>query len=143
MIRLAILTLLLGAIHAQEISEEEMRVPAYVIRGIAFVETRSYWDVEGQLRYVDRRDGKAGERGPFQLTRAAFTQVSARHDSFEKVRTDPAYALTLTIRYLQWLRRHCQSWEEACACYNTGLRGSVRAGNRYYTLVALAAGITP
>ena len=142
-IRLAVLTLLLGICYAQEISEEEMRVPAWIIVGIAKVETRSYWGEDGALCYIDRRTGAAGEVGPFQMLHAAYAQVHRHGESFRRLRSDTRFATDLCIRYLQWLRRRTKSWEEACACYNTGLHGSVRIGNQYLLMVQLAAGITP
>ncbi len=104
---------------AQEKRESTTAVPAWVIIGILKVETNSIYK-EGTLTYVDRRRGAAGERGPMQMSKAAFRQVAKNGDKFSELEKRPFYAVEMSIRYLLWLRRQASSWEEAVEWYNAG-----------------------
>ena len=111
-------------------------MPSWVLPGILAVETRSYYQDDGSIHYTDKRRGKAGEYGPFQMTRAAFRQVSRRGEPFWKLETDRVYAEDLAVRYLYHLRDRASSWEQAVQWYNRGphhratayLRAVKRAG---------------
>ena len=52
-------------------------VPDWVLTGILKVETRSYYNDEG-IVYVDRRVGRAGERGPYQMCYKAWKQIAQK-----------------------------------------------------------------
>lgn len=142
--RLAILTLLLtGIAHAQEDPPEAYGIPSWVLIGIAKVETQSYWDDQGKFHYVDKRDGKDGEKGPFQIMPSTFREVRKRGEELSRVRSDLRLALAVTCRFLQRLYAATGSWDRAVSCYNTGLNGSPSRGAQYLLLVKLAAGIAP
>lgn len=142
--RLAILALLLtGIAHAQEDPPEAHGIPSWVLIGIAKVETQSYWDDQGKFHYVDKRDGKDGEKGPFQCMPETFKQVAKKGEVLAALRKDHFLAVSVACRYLQFLFRRCGNWDQAVVCYNTGLNGLPSRGAQYLLLVKLAAGITP
>lgn len=97
-------------------------VPQWVITGIAAVETGSYFK-SGRLVYVDQRDGRHGEVGPFQMTRAAYEDIKGPEDSFTRMRHEPKYAEKMARRYLLKLRAGGKRpWEEVVGLYNGGRR---------------------
>lgn len=101
-------------------------VPDWVIKGMAAVESSSYWTNEGWV-YVDKRVGKAGELGMFQMTRAAFNEVKRPGERFEDLKWDTKLAERTAKRYILKLRANGKrSWRKALAIYNGG------AGNPQY-----------
>ena len=63
-----------------------------------------------------------GERGPFQMRRVCFDQVSEDGEQFWKLEKDMNYAQDLTERYLLYLYNgpaH-KNWNVAVGMYNTG-----------------------
>lgn len=139
-----ILTLLLtGIAYAQEDPPEAHGIPSWCIIGIAKAESQSYWDDQGQFRYIDQRDGKDGEKGAFQITPAAFAQVAKKGERFIRLTSDQRLSLAVACRYLHFLRARTRSWDQTVSCYNTGLNGSPSRGAQYLLLVKLAAGIAP
>jgi hypothetical protein len=92
------------------------------MKGILRVESNSYYDSEGNIRYVDRKVGRAGELGPLQITRRAYLQVKRKGEpGFDTMRTDVKFSEVIAIRYLLWLRKHYASnWYEAIGMYNAG-----------------------
>jgi Transglycosylase SLT domain len=95
-------------------------IPAWVMAGIAKVETRSYYQGD-KIVYVDRRIGAAGERGVFQCTPGAFKEVAKRGESFERLSTDTRFAEEIAVRYLTKLRKGGKrSWRKVLAIYNGG-----------------------
>lgn len=99
----------------------EVEVPAWVIRGIASVESSSRYD-GGKLVYVDRRMGSAGELGPFQMKRIAWREITRGTEQFNSMATDVAYAETCAKRYLLWLYTNTadKSWVLAVQQYHAG-----------------------
>ena len=96
-------------------------IPDWVLRGVLKTETRSYYDKVGNIVYVDKRRGAAGERGPFQCTRAAFNQVRRKGEEFWKVEVDSRFAETIAKRYMLWLyTTYDQDWERVVEMYNAG-----------------------
>ena len=114
---------------------DDYAVPEWAIRGIAWTETRSYWNAEKEFKYVDRRTGSAGELGPMQLSPGGFAQVMHAGEHFGTCQKNPDYAMRLSVRYLLWLRRHTTSWGAAIAAYNVGLHGSRLCGQKYLAKV--------
>jgi hypothetical protein len=111
-------------------------IPGWVLKGMLSVETSSYYDEDGNITYIDRRIGKAGERGPFQMTRIAFDEVSTLGEKFSDLGNNTKFAEEMAIRYLRWLyENHAgKSWKRAVAMYNTGPCGYYRKksrGDRY------------
>lgn len=98
-------------------------VPQWVLEGIIGRETHSYYSKNGNIVWIDRRRGKAGERGPFQMTPIAFRQVEKKNFSkFKKLEKDLVYAESMAIKYLLYLyNEHAdRNWETAIGMYNTG-----------------------
>jgi len=110
-------------------------MPKWVLHGILYMETRSYYEQDGTLTYVDQRRGRSGERGPFQMTRIAFRQVAKAGEVFADLETDKTFAKEVAIRYLNWLHTNYPgSWEKTVAMWNTGptgYRSNKRRGDRY------------
>jgi hypothetical protein len=101
-------------------------VPLWVMKGMAAVESSSYW-TGSEWVYVDRRVGKAGELGMFQMTRAAFNEVKRPGERFEDLRWNTKLAEATAKRYIIKLRANGKrSWRKALAIYNGG------AGNPQY-----------
>lgn len=101
----------------------DKQVPQWVLEGIIGRETKSYYSKNGNIVWVDRRRGKAGERGPFQMTPIAFRQVEKKNFSkFKKLEKDLVYAESMAIKYLLYLyNEHAdRNWETAIGMYNTG-----------------------
>lgn len=120
----------------------EWRVPRWAVKGILRVETRSKLLPDDRVVYVDKRRGLAGERGPTQIKRVAFTQVAKPGEQFWKLEKDTEFALDVTERYLLWLRAQTRNWNEAVAAYNQGL-GNAHSddGREYAAKVRLAAAL--
>jgi hypothetical protein len=139
------LTLLLGSGPAFTTD-----IPDWVLHGILNQETRSYYDIQdGEIVYVDRRIGRHGERGPFQMTKIAFDTIRQPGERFERLHTDPEFAEQLAKRYLTWLYQNKgqRNWTRTLACYNAGTPRK-KAGWRYAAQVeqrgrALAMAFVP
>lgn len=115
---------------------EEM--PAWVLPGLLAVETSSNYTAAGEINWVDRSRGKSGERGAFQMTKAAFATVARPGEKFSDL-DSPAFAEAMARRYLLHLyngKAH-GSWTSAVIFYNTGSRRSL-AGRRYLAAVRTA-----
>ena len=111
-------------------------VPRWIVAGILAQETKSTLRPDDSIRYVDKRRGAAGERGPTQLKRIAFDQVKRPGEAYWRVETDLDFALDITERYLLWLRKQTGSWREAIQAYNAGLGGrGCSAAHAYYSEV--------
>lgn len=113
-----ILILLLSTI----LTAVENEVPAWVLAGILKQETRSEYLDYYTIDYVDRRRGAAGERGPFQMTHIAWTQIRQPGEKFAALSTDMMYAEQCAMRYLLWLYNGParQSWDRSIEMYNRG-----------------------
>lgn len=96
--------------------------PAWVVEGILYQETRSYYRADGNIKYVDTSRGAAGEYGPFQMTRIAWRQIRRKGEPFWKLETDTKYAEELAVRYLVWLDTHYGKgdWHRNIEMYNAG-----------------------
>lgn len=115
----ALLMLAVAAACAQD-------VPAWVLRGIAAVETRTTYRDIGDLTWRDQRIGAAGEVGPWQLSPAALRDLKA-YDRRARVHAEPVFAESLTRAWLLRLHRITGTWPQAIAAYHAGL------GNRRQT----------
>lgn len=123
-------------------------MPLWLLHGILAKETRSYFRA-GVLVYVDRRDGAAGEAGPYQMTPAAFADVRRRGEVFARLRTDAAFATSCALRYLVKLRGRYGyadsdlDWLQVARHFNAGGRpelGSGYAGDVWALGMAAMAG---
>lgn len=95
-------------------------VPAWVMRGIAAVETASTWRDIGDLTYRDRRVGGAGEVGPWQLSPDVLRDLRA-YDRRSRVHADVVFAESLTRAWLLHLYGVTGNWPSAVAAYHGGL----------------------
>ena len=109
---------LIGRLCAAEALPSD--VPTWVLRGILHTETKSSYRSDGLIVYVDKRRGSAGERGPFQMTPAAFKQVAVAGERFANLEKDPIFAEYMACKYLVWLYNRHQSWKRAIEEYNAG-----------------------
>lgn len=125
------------------ISTHDLRnnnVPEWVICGILKTETKSYYNEDGYIVYVNRKRGTSGERGPFQVTPDAFKQVAKRGEKFYKIEKDMVLAQAIAERYLLYLYNNFANnkWEVAIKMYNTGPHNYYHlfsARERYFNLV--------
>lgn len=97
-------------------------IPEWIIIGILKRETKSYYDENGNIVYVDRTIGKDGEKGPFQMTPIAFIQVKKRGETHNRLMYDTAYAQDLAERYLLYLYNGPakKNWNRTIRMYNGG-----------------------
>ena len=93
-------------------------LPEWILTGVAYVESRSYWDDTGRLVYVDRRTGSAGEVSPFQITPDCFKTYARSGDSFRRLSYDMDYATSFAVRVLSDLHHKTGSWDRALKRYN-------------------------
>lgn len=99
-------------------ASEPIDVPPWILSSIAMIETRSIYRADGSINYVDRRIGKAGERGPFQIRTIALKDVhlvSMRAD----VQSDPMAAEFATICYLRLCYKRTGTWWAAVGLYHS------------------------
>lgn len=117
--RFVILLLMAVALYSQD------EVPEWVLKGILKVETKSSYREDGSIKYVDKRRGTHGERGPFQMTRIAFDQIKLPGEQFWQIETDKVFAEQCAMRYLCWLYDTTakKSWRRAIQQYNAGPYG--------------------
>jgi hypothetical protein len=94
-------------------------VPAWVVRGIAAVETGTEWRAIGDVRGTWSR-GSIGEVGPWQLSPAVLRDLKAYERRF-RIHADPVLAESLTRAWLLRLYGVTGSWSQAVAAYHAGL----------------------
>ncbi len=115
----------------------EETMPGWVLPGILGVESSSYYGPNGVV-YMDKRVGASGERGPFQMTHAAFAMVAKPGERFVSMQRDTAFAELCASRYLWHLYDVLGDWDAAVRAYNVGLRGA-RLGRGYSYLQRVKA----
>jgi hypothetical protein len=116
------------------------KIPDWVIQGILQVETRSSIGKNGNIKYVDKRRGLAGERGPFQMRKCSFDTIKKRGDQFWMLETDTEFAQEKAEEYLMYLYDHHanKNWKTTVAMWNTGpnaYNGLYNIGRKYASLV--------
>lgn len=118
--------LLLGVLHAAD------DMPAWCIKGILSVESRSYYLPDGTIRYVDRRNGKAGELGCTQITPDAFKRVRQSGESFQELASSTVLCVDVTRRYIRWIYDHKANhdWLRAVGMYHSGFGTDRHSMNR-------------
>lgn len=133
------LTLLL-LIAADAAAASEQDVPAWVVHGIAMVETRSYYDSMRHIwRYVDTRVGADGERGVWQMTEVAFNEDAKPGERFTDLSSDWTLGERLLRRRLSRLyAKHCD-WFIVAGLWNAGSVSRYGRLWRYAKRVKLAA----
>ena len=97
-------------------------IPPYILPAILKVETKSYFDERGAIIYVERKDGLAGEYGPYQVTKAAFDQIYKGRRPRSDLKKDMQFATMITTLYLLWLHKHYGKgdWNKTIQYYNAG-----------------------
>jgi hypothetical protein len=106
-------------------SAEQAAIPDWVLAGILRVETGSYYQEGGVIKYINKKRGRNGERGCFQITKKAFKQVGEQGEQFWMVEQDTDFCETIARRYLLWLYEHSahHSWVLSVEKYNAGPSG--------------------
>lgn len=117
---------------------EDHVIPDWVISGIAAVETNSIYRDGELVHYRDRRDGTAGEVGPWQLAPDALIDLKVHHLR-DRIRREPVLAESMARAWLLRCYRQTGDWFAAVMVYHTGPQGSKRRGRDYAERV-LAAG---
>lgn len=115
-------------------------VPAWVVRGIAQVETGTDWRGIGDVRGSFSR-GSIGEVGPWQLSPAVLRDLHA-YDRRRRVHADVVLAESLTRAWLLHLYGVTGSWSEAVAAYHAGLGARRQPFATTYADRVRAVGIT-
>jgi hypothetical protein len=106
-------------------------VPQWVLHGILGVETSSFYAPTGEIVYINRKRGRAGERGPFQMTPAVFRETMGVGD-VDDLAVDTEFAQSVFIRRMQDLYARLGSWDASVRAYNVGVRGALLGrGNDY------------
>jgi hypothetical protein len=118
----------------QEAERTRYNTPRWILKGILWVETRSVLLPDGRVKYVDRRRGKAKERGPTQIRPLTFKDFRKRGENFADLETNTAFALEVTDRILTAYYKQTGSWEGAVAAWNAG-PSNVKGGKPYQQLV--------
>lgn len=113
---------IVAQLEETEHEKNKKLVPDWALRGILKHESRSYYNEDGNIVYIDKRRGRDGERGPFQMRKICFDEISKPGEQFWKVEKNMVYAEEMAIRYLLYLynKRANQSWVTAIGMYNTG-----------------------
>ena len=111
-------------IPAQEyvVPQRVSPIPEWILVGILMRETKSYYDKNGNIVYIDKTNGTSGEKGPFQITPVAFEQIKKKGETHSKVKKNMVYAQEMTERYLLWLYNGPakKNWDTAIRMYNAG-----------------------
>jgi hypothetical protein len=126
MLRFLSLIVLSLTLHAVEAGKDIWGLPDWILPGVLAIETRSYMNEDGVIIYVDKRVGRAGEYGPFQMTRDAFNLMKKKGEKFERLKKDMPFAEEIAARYLFWIynNKARRDWTRAVAMYNEGFRPS-------------------
>lgn len=109
---------------------QSAEVPAWVLRGIAAVETGTTWRDMGDLHYRDRRIGADGEVGPWQLAPSVLKDLGVEHLR-ARIHREPILAESMTRAWLLRCHRRTGDWFEAVAIFHTGPHGERRRGHSY------------
>jgi hypothetical protein len=95
-------------------------IPKWVMRGILYTETSSYYSSTGKIVYKNKKRSSAGAIGPFQMKKIAFDEVKNPGESFYKLETDTEFAEEIARRYLLYLHKRGKSWSTAIQMYYVG-----------------------
>lgn len=110
-------------------------VPLWVRAGILKTETKSYYLDNGTIKYVDKRRGKDGDIGPFQMRKDAFDDVKKPGENFWTLEKNTAFAEEMACRYLLFIYESTgnHDWNTTIARYNVGPYKSfiTSKGHRY------------
>ena len=99
---------------------KKWKVPRSIIKGVLMVETSSILKKDDTVKYVNKRRGLAGERGPTQIKPGTFEDYKKPGESFAKLEKDPMFAVEVTERILVDLKERLGSWKVAVQAYNNG-----------------------
>jgi hypothetical protein len=111
------------------IEEVKLRdqIPAWVRVGMLKTESKSFYNPDGTIKYVDKTRGKDGDIGPFQMRLDAFKDIKKPGDRFWNIERDTAYAEEMACRYLLFIynTRGKKDWERTVMMYNVGPYGGL------------------
>lgn len=132
---------LILAMYAVPLHARALEIPAWVEHGILFAETSSKL-IDEQIIFKNRATGKAGELGPYQMTRAAFDVVKKNGERFENLTKDMQLARDCFERYIGWLYVNFSGydWDLAVRRWNIGPHGESHLGTAYLNRVKTGAG---
>lgn len=99
-------------------ASEPIEVPRWILDGIMRIESRSYRLRDDSICYVDRRVGRAGEVGAFQLRPIALRDVHLV-GMRDEIRRDPSAAEFAATLYLRLCFRRTGSWWRAVGLYHS------------------------
>lgn len=112
-------------------------VPPWVLRGIAHVESSSFYRTDGSLEYVNQKRGKAGEVGVFQAMPSTLRQFGFSPSLYEQ---DTAYSEQATRSILAHYFTVTGTWSESVASWRAGLRHRHHMHALDYVAKVIAAG---
>jgi hypothetical protein len=115
-------------------------VPAWVIRGIAAVETGVHWSDTGDIRGT-WSSNDTGDVGPWHISLAVLRDLKLS-DHADRLQRDPVYAESITRLWLLRLYAATGDWFQVCAAWRAGLKGRHRAMARDYAERARNYGTT-
>ena len=121
-----------------EAMKNKKLIPSWILTGMLMQESSSYYDASGKIVFVDRkRHSEKQARGPFQMLRIAFNEISRPGESYTRLDKNSEYAEELAIRYLLYLYNGSakQNWKRTIGMYNqgpTGYRYNISDAIEYY-----------
>jgi hypothetical protein len=115
LIRLLVFLLFIQGIYAQETEPTVEQIAAAICQ----IETGTTWD--GSRIHGSYSSGKAGEKGPWQITPEMLRKTGGKTGSFDDFVL--AYA---------WFRDRSKNWRDACAAYHRGLNGNHKKAAKDY-----------
>lgn len=97
-------------------------IPLWVRAGILKTETKSYYKSDGTIKYVDKRRGRDGDIGPFQMRKDAFDDVKESGENFWNLEKNTGFAEEMACRYLLLIYNSTgnKNWNTTIARYNIG-----------------------
>ena len=112
------------------LSAEVHGVPRWILAGILYRETRSYYTSTGEIIYVNRIVGKHGEVSAFQITPRTRRHIERLLGIPHKSLTDQRLAELYAATYLSWIycNKAGESWDTTIRMYNAGPNGPIYAG---------------
>jgi hypothetical protein len=132
--------IIMAPVIVEAVEAPQYPIPYWILVGILKKETTSYYLDNGSIKYVDKRRGTSGERGPFQMRKICFDTIKKSGEQFWKLEKDTKFAESMTIRYLLYLYNGPakNNWKVAIGMYNVGPNNYScyqKTANAYYNSV--------
>ena len=109
-----------------EAMKNKKLIPSWILHGMLMQESSSYYDANGKIVFVNKKRRHINQaRGPFQMLRIAFDEISRPGESYTRLDKNTEYAEELAVRYLLYLYNGSakQNWKRAIGMYNQGPTG--------------------